>query len=265
MPITPLHPVRRLSQAEFGELSYAVMRHVFEIHNEFGRFFDERIYKRELTRRSPGTELEFPIRVSHGAFSTTYFLDVLIGGGGAFEFKAVDALTPRHHGQLYNYLLLLDLAHEKLVNLRPESVTHEFVNATLRPDDRRKFTIVADGWNRSLPGADLVLETAVDLLRDWGTGLEIEMYESALTAFLGGQERVLREVAVHSDGHNLGTQMMRLAGDGVAFRLTAFDKDNPHFEDHARRLLGHVDLRALLWVNIGLKRVTFTTLEKSGL
>ena len=46
--IIPAHPVRRLSQDEFGELSYAVMAHVFEIHNEFGRFFDERIYKREL-------------------------------------------------------------------------------------------------------------------------------------------------------------------------------------------------------------------------
>jgi hypothetical protein len=198
-------------------------------------------------------------------YSTTYFLDALIGDGGAFEFKTVDVLTPRHHGQLYNYLLLLDLAHGKLVNLRPESVTHEFVNATLRPDDRRKFTIVAEGWNRSLPGADLMFESTVELLRDWGTGLENEMYESALTAFLGGEEHVLREVAVHSDGHSLGTQIMRLAGDGVAFRLTAFDKENPHFEEHARRLLRHVDLCAILWVNIGLRRVAFTSLERSGL
>jgi hypothetical protein len=33
---------------------------VFDIHNEFGRFFDEKIYKAELGRRFPGPDL------SHG-------------------------------------------------------------------------------------------------------------------------------------------------------------------------------------------------------
>jgi hypothetical protein len=53
MPITLLHPVRRLSQREFGDLSYEVMRCVFDIRDEFGRFFDEKIYKRELRNRFP--------------------------------------------------------------------------------------------------------------------------------------------------------------------------------------------------------------------
>src|SRR5687767_145142 len=103
MPITPLHSVPRISQAEFKELSYAVMACVFEIRNEFGRLFDERIYKQELAARYPGVELEFPITVAHLGFCTTYYLDALIGGG-AFEFKTVESLTPRHRGQLYHYL-----------------------------------------------------------------------------------------------------------------------------------------------------------------
>jgi hypothetical protein len=54
---------------------------------------------------------------------------------------------------------------------------------------------------------------------------------------------------------------MRLASDDVAFRLTAFDSENENFEDHGRRLLRHIDLRAILWINIGLKHVTFTSIE----
>jgi hypothetical protein len=39
MPITMRIPTRRLSQKEFGGISFEVMRHVFTIHNEIGRLF----------------------------------------------------------------------------------------------------------------------------------------------------------------------------------------------------------------------------------
>lgn len=39
MPITCPIPLRRLGRQEFGELSYDVMREVFAIHHELGRFF----------------------------------------------------------------------------------------------------------------------------------------------------------------------------------------------------------------------------------
>jgi GxxExxY protein len=233
---------------------------VFGIHNEFGRLFDERIYKQELARRFPGVELEFAIDVSHGTFATTYFLDALIANGGPFEFKAVEKLAPRHRGQLYNYLLLLDLAHGKLVNLRSDCVEHEFVNATIRPADRHCFRIDTQHWITSVPRADFVRESLVDLLHDWGTGLEVTMYEAALTYYLGGEERVVREIPVRSNGHDLGVQGMRLVADDVAFKLTAFEIDLAPFAEHARRLLRHVDLRAIMWVNIGLQCVTFTTI-----
>jgi hypothetical protein len=51
----------RLAQEEFSALAFEVMRHVFAIHNEIGRFFDEKIYKREPARRLPGVHLEVPI------------------------------------------------------------------------------------------------------------------------------------------------------------------------------------------------------------
>jgi len=265
MPIKPLHPVTRLSQDEFGEISYTVMGHVFNIHSDLGRFFDERIYKRELASRMGGVELEFPITVSHGTYSAKYFLDALIANGAAFEFKTVEVLTPRHQGQLYNYLLLLDLAHGKLVNMRPESVTHEFINSTVRPAERHAFEVVADRWNCSIDCSEVVLQTMVALLRDWGAGLELGLYEAALTHFLGGEEQVLRKVNVRGESRSLGQQPMRLAADGVAFKLTAFNSEDNLFEQHARRLLQHVELRAILWINIALRSVTFITIEEGGL
>jgi GxxExxY protein len=264
MPIAPLHSVKRLSQAEFQEVAYAVMGHVFEIHNDFGRFFDEDIYKRELASRMPEVELEFPIVMSHGTFSTTYYLDALVAAGAPFEFKTAEALSPQHRGQLLNYLLLLDLAHGKLVNLRPESVDQEFVNATVRSADRHRYELVTSRWNRSLNGGASVLDLIVSLLQDWGTGLELRLYEAALTHFLGGEETVVRKVNVRGQRGIVGQQLMRLAADDVAFKLTAFQSDSHHFEEHARRLIRHTDLRAMFWINIDLERVTFTTIESGG-
>lgn len=263
MPIAPLHPVPRISQAEFKELSYSVLGTLFDIHREFGRFFDERIYKQELKARLPEVELEFPISVSHESYVTTYFVDAVLGGG-AFEFKTVESVTSRHRGQLLNYLLMLDLGHGMLVNLRSESVQHEFVNATLRPADRREFTIDVSRWDRSLAGCATVEQIVTKLANDWGTGLEVGVYEAAVVHFLGGESAVLVDVPVSNKRQLLGEQTMRLAAQGVAFRVTGFEQNVQQFEAHAQKLLRHVDLQAIAWVNIAVSKVTFTTIKKDG-
>lgn len=122
----------------FGDIAYVVMQHVFAIHNEIGRFFDEEIYKLEPAQRMPGIRLEEPVEVTFGSFRKTYFLDVLVAAGGLFEFKAVETLVARHRAQLLNYLLLCDLAHGKLINVRTEGVQHEFVNTLWYAADRRQ-------------------------------------------------------------------------------------------------------------------------------
>ena len=88
-------------------------------------------------------------------------------------------------------------------------------------------------------------------------------YQEALTHFMGGEARVLRRVPVQLDGLSLGEQLLRFAADGVVFKLTAFESegDAPLFTAHARRLLQHTGLRAMLWVNIARHQITFTTLE----
>ena len=49
-----------------------------------------------------------------------------------FEFKAAEAIHPKHRGQGIHYLFLFDLGHGKIVNVRNEEVEHEFVNCNQR-------------------------------------------------------------------------------------------------------------------------------------
>jgi len=260
MPIALRTPVRRLSQAEFGELAYSVMQCVFQIHRDLGRFFDEKIYKRELAHRHAGVQLEVPIEVTHATFRKLQYLDVLVDGGGPFELKAVEAITPRHPAQLLHYMLLAELGHGKLVNLRKESVEHQFVNTTLRREDRVRFEIAHSRWSDKEAGAAQFREVLTALLRDWGTGLDLQLYEEALTHLLGGEDHVLADVEVRTPEHSLGVQKMCLAAPRVAFTLTALPDAHADYESHSRRLLHHTELEAILWANISLKLVTFTVI-----
>ena len=239
------------------------MADVFAIRNELGRFFDEVIYKQALAARRPDVELEVPVDISFKDFSKRYFLDALVARGGLIEFKASETLSPRHKAQLLHYLFLLELRHGLLVNMRPENVEREFVNATMSRAERLAFRVETSAWTKTLPGAEAVREILLALLADWGTALELALYEEALTHFMGGEARVLRRVPVQLDGLSLGEQLLRFVADGVVFKLTAFESegDAPLFTAHARRLLQHAGLRAMLWVNIARHQITFTTLE----
>ena len=261
MPIMLPLPLRRLSQNEFGEISYEVMRHVFDIHNEIGRFFDERIYKFELANRLPGVRLEQPLDIAFDSFFKRYYIDVLVGEGAIFEFKAVETLAGRHRAQLLNYLLLCNVSHGKLLNLRTEDVEHEFVNSQIEFGDRVKFEIDMTRWNRMLGPAQLP-EILVPFLRDVGAGLEIPLYEELVTHFFGGKERVEVDVGVEVNGKHVGVQRVRQLVPGIALKITAFDGSLDRFEKHARKLLQHLALRAIAWVNVNVKQATFTTLER---
>ena len=264
MPILCSVPIPRLNQKQFGEISFRVMEHVFAIHRDFGRLFDERIYKRELARRLPGVRLETQVDVTHRTFTKRYFLDVLTAEGALFEFKATEGLTPRHRAQLLNYLLLLDLAHSKLVNLRPGEVQHEFINAAMTTAERRRFAIHRNDFDVQTPGAVALEAILIPLLEDFGTGLDLNFYEEAVTHLLGGETKVERDVEVVSDdGTTLGTQRLRLCAPEAAFRLTTFAAPPPSFADHCRRLLRHLPLEAVQWMNIANHVITLTTVSRT--
>jgi len=84
----------------------------------------------------------------------------------------------------------------------------------------------------------------------------------AITHLFGGPQQVEADVAVALDGHVVGQQRMRLIAPGVAFKITGLNGPLEPFAEHALRPLAHVDLRAIAWVNVNMKDVTFTTLER---
>jgi GxxExxY protein len=261
--VMPIHcPIttKRISQNEFKQLASEVMHHVFAIHNEFGRFFDEQIYKKELAERLEGIELELAIAVTFGTFSKTYYADVLLHNSGLFELKAADAIHPRHRGQTLNYLLLLDLAHGKVINVRPERVGHEFVNCPSRLVDLRNPAVVDQRWDSQMPGAEAFRDHLMPLIADWGAGLEISLYDEAVTHFLGGQTQVLLPVPVKGKRGHLGYQLMRMAGPDVAFKITALQERTSEFETQVRKLIQHTTLKAVHRANITQECVSFTTL-----
>jgi GxxExxY protein len=266
MPIVPSIKTTPISQNAFGKLAFEVMRHVFEIHHEYGRFFDEIIYKRELARRMAGLELEVAVDVIHQTFRKTYYADVIANGGGLFEFKASEAIHPRHRAQITHYLLLFGLSHGKIINMRPEAVEHEFVNVrSNRLELQNPRYRDNSGLARSVNERDL-RSICVGLTQDWGTGLDLALYEEAITHFLGGEAEVLFPISVAGTDGELGTQKMRLVRPDSAFKLTGFPPNSPaiaRFHVHAQRLLNHTPLESIEWINIHQTEVTFTTIRRA--
>jgi len=268
MPVHRSIATTRISQDDFKCLASEVMHHVFEIHNEFGRLFAEAIYKRELAARLSEVILEAAVTVTHDTFTKTYFLDALVQNSGLFEFKAADTIHPRHRGQTLNYLLLFDLAHGKVINVRGEAVEHEFVNSHKRLSELRNPKVSDAAWNPQFDGAEAFRETLMSLIADWGVGLELGLYEEALIHLLGGEQTVVQPVPVFGQAGFIGTQRVSLAAPGVAFRLTAIHDDADMalrlgaFETQARRLLEHTRLQAIHWANLTHREITFATLQR---
>ncbi len=122
--------LKKVGQKEFARLDRKIMRCAFDIHNEFGRFFDEKMYKKELADRcqEAGFNLHQEVRVQvfHESFTKPYFLDILINQGVIYELKTVKALNETHERQLINYLLIASLNHGKLI--LSQRGTHDYLD-----------------------------------------------------------------------------------------------------------------------------------------
>jgi GxxExxY protein len=261
MPVFVGAEVRRMDDEEFKVRVYEVMRHVFDVHNELGRLFHEKIYQRELSFRVPDSEREVPIELRFGDFCKTYYLDLLVGGGAVFETKAVESLSERHRRQLLQYLFLTDLPHGKLVNLRSERVQHEFVNNTLTPADRTTFAVVGDAWQEF--GSGGLKDGMIAMLRDAGTGLDLGLYAEVAAHLCGQVPGAEADVEIRLRTRCLGVQPMRLAAPGIGIRITALPPDrHQEYQADLVRLLEHADVRAIQWINITREAVQFATIPR---
>lgn len=261
MPIHIKGTVLRLSQQEFGEIVYHTMGEIFDIHREFGYLFDETVYKKVLADRLNDAQSEVEIEVTWRDFSKSYFMDVVVSQGAVFELKAVEALKGSHERQLLHYLLLSDIQHGKLVNIRPGRVEHKFVNTALTYAKRVQFQTESSAWVPT-PGFGMAEKSLVEeMVRDWGTALNRSLYEEAIVHFLGGPEAVFGCTSVKRDGTAIAQQSVLLCAPETALKVTTFNDDTEAFLNVLERYVQHTDLQALQWINIGLKTIRFTTVK----
>jgi hypothetical protein len=143
--------------------------------------------------------------------------------------------------------------------MRAEMVEHEFVNSTLRLSDRTAFSVGAEDWQEI--GEHPIQDWFIAFARDVGAGLDNALYEEALTHLLGGEERVVREIAVISGADRIGEQAFHLVEPDVAFKVTSLNLPE-QFESQTRRLIEHTVLRAVQWINLTRKELTFRTISK---
>lgn len=260
MPISVETPLKKLSQAEFAAVSYDGMAGIFALHNELGHLFDEKVYKHALANRIADLQTEVEIRVSFRDFCKSYFMDAVASSGAVFELKTVDALHPRHRNQLLNYLLLTELQPGKRVNLHTEKVEHEFVNATLTRAERIRFEIQDTMWQPST-GFDSPEKTLImEMLHDWGTGLERSLYEDGLIHLFGGEDHVVRDVDVILGGKCVSNQSTLLCAPHTAFRVTTFENHANLYRNNRSQFLKNTSLEIIQWINISRNHITFETL-----
>ncbi len=248
----------RIDQKEFNELDYYVVKHAFSIHNEFGRFCDEVIYKKELAlllkKQGFDVQLEVPVYCNYKDYTKIYYLDLVVNNKIIYELKTVADLNKYHKTQLINYLLLTNLKHGNLLNFRSSSVEKEFVSTTLDLKKRKEFTITGD----NTPLNNLLNS----LLKEWGAYLDIDLYKEAIIFFLGGKDKTVSTVDILKENEVVGKQQMTTLNKNTAFHLSPIKNDYKNYEKHICKLLSHTSLTNIIWVNFDNNNIQIKNIKK---
>jgi GxxExxY protein len=254
MPVQIEQPINALSEREFHDLDFQVMRLAFDIHNQMGRFYDEKIYQNELIRlcqhNGIETSSEVKICLTHQTFKKELFIDLLLNHGAIYELKTASAIISDHRIQTLDYLLLSDVKHGKIINFRPPSVEHEFVSTTLDSHARRNISVREEPGFRRSDTADKLITVTLEILTDWGAFLNTALYKEAICHFFGGQDTIVRPVKIKSADTELGSQKIPLLSPGETFCISSLKKDLPAYQKHLQQFLNHTDLSTLYWINL---------------
>ncbi len=255
-----------MGQDEFHEIDRMVMGQVFAIHNSMGRFLDERIYQDELAHRCRALGLdvmrEVEVRVKHGDFQKSYFLDLLFGGGCLYEIKTTASLLPKHDRQVIHYLLLTGLHHGKLVNLRPPSVESRFISTRLNLTDRQSWSLDDRSWQACGETGVTFRELLFGLLDDLGLFLDAALYKEVLLHLTKGFGGGVRPVPVVAGDRVAGSQNHCLLSPECAWHLSTNRENLESYEIHLARLLRNTPLQAMHWINLNQRQVILKTLTQ---
>jgi len=266
MPILLPFKLRNLTQQQFDERDGIVMRCAYASQNALGRLCDERVYENDLARRLraegvSSVHTQVPIGVTHEDFAKEYRLD-LVADDALYELKTVNAFVPEHDTQALHYAMLAEVSHAKLLNFRQAKVMGRLKFNALLGHKRRQVVWEEGAWRALSPSCKALHAHLRALVLDWGAGLELALYQEALTRYFGGEARCLRRLPIILAGVQLGTQAVQMHSEGLSFLLTAFTAELESQESHIRRLLALTGLSAVQWINFNHTTVRLTTVEK---
>ena len=110
-------------------------------------------------------------------------------------------------------------------------------------------------------GAEAFRDTLTALIQDWGTGLDLSLYEEGLEHFFRKAQPLDPTVPVFGQSGHLADQRMRLVTPESAFKLTALSQPSDNLLTNARKLLRHTSLKAIHWANLTHDQITLTTIH----
>jgi GxxExxY protein len=100
---------KRPFEGKHADLNEKIIKIFFQVHNEFGYGFSEKVYQKAfgiaLREISLKVDEQIAIKVYyHGQVVGEYFADMLVNDVVLLELKAVSAITEEHEAQLLSYL-----------------------------------------------------------------------------------------------------------------------------------------------------------------
>lgn len=260
------HKIIAISQPEFYKIDEIITGYAFDIQNEIGRFCDEKIYQKILEEKCKKNNIrvepEIEVLLKHKDFTKLYKIDLLVENSVIYELKAVKELNNYHKQQLINYLLITNLNHGKLLNFGSTLVESQFVSTNLSEKIRHKYLINTIEWQAVTERCEILKSILLDLLSDWGTFLECQLYNEALIHFLGGYDKIIDTIDIYYDNQYIGRQKMCLLDNRIIFHLSAITTAFKRYEQNIRRLIGHTDIEVVQWINFAKHEVKFKTIKK---
>ena len=266
MPIHCSLQLRDVTDEEFAFIDGAVMRCAYASQNHFGRLFDEKVYENDIAARlrNEGFEVhtQVPIKVAHGSFEKTYFLDLIVNQM-LYELKAVGALQPEHDAQALNYAMLQGVHRVKVLNLGGPKVRGKLLRNALSTAERHEPRLRKAGWRMLTPQCERLLDHLKELVKDWGTHLNSRLYNEALVHHFGGEVHCLQRADIVANDQKLGTHLMQFYTTGHAFVTTSFSSAQPGYQKHLEVLIDCASIDAIQWLNLNRSCLEMTTMMRA--
>jgi hypothetical protein len=121
------------------------------------------------------------------------------------------------------------------------------------------------GWHPLSDHCEGLVQQLKDVIRDFGTHLDVGLYNEALIHHLGGEDICLKRVGVCEDGRHLGSHLVQMHSPHHAFAMTSFTTPQPNYLRHLEVLLSHApELTGLQWINLNHSQLEVTTVTKPG-